>query len=290
MEPSEGPNSSTGDTSVRVPDSHRGPRSYGRNKGRDRTPRKIDSDPSNTNADQHPPKRHHKPPRSSESTQSAVGSSIIVSRAPAASVSGDSSTLPRKHNPRNRKPSRPPHTDDATKPSDLETSKNDGHTNDKPPLRQQKYKRGAKFNAELTTKPSSPENAGSKPSEKYKSKYKHSQDPEIPDDLTSRLIYALSSRPYPDCPICFSEIHPTQPTWSCSPSIPIIRSDNADSDEQQYCWTIFHMKCIGSWATKSVKEIADALRARGEEGRRGDWRCPGCQAKREIVPSGYWYV
>jgi transcriptional repressor NF-X1 len=22
----------------------------------------------------------------------------------------------------------------------------------------------------------------------------------------------------------------------------------------------------------------------------GDWRCPGCQAKREVVPSGYWYV
>ncbi|KAF9460740.1 hypothetical protein BDZ94DRAFT_1265402 [Collybia nuda] len=48
------------------------------------------------------------------------------------------------------------------------------------------------------------------------------------------------------------------------------------------------MKCIVSWASKSVKDVADAWRARGEEGRRGDWRCPGCQVKRESIPSGYW--
>ena len=34
---------------------------------------------------------------------------------------------------------------------------------------------------------------------------------------------------------------------------------------EQYCWTTFQVKCIRSWASKSVKDIADAWRARGEE-------------------------
>ncbi|KAJ7637122.1 hypothetical protein FB45DRAFT_908302 [Roridomyces roridus] len=49
---------------------------------------------------------------------------------------------------------------------------------------------------------------------------------------------------------------------------------------QQYCWTTFHLKCIRSWAAKSVKEVADAWAARGEPQRGGEWRCPGCQARR----------
>lgn len=108
------------------------------------------------------------------------------------------------------------------------------------------------------------------------------------DDLASSLIRNLSTPPYPDCPICFSAIRPEQAIWSCSPSIPIVTSSEAQV--QQHCWTSFHVKCIRSWAEKSVKDVADALRARGEMDIKGDWRCPGCQAKREVVPSGYWYV
>lgn len=108
------------------------------------------------------------------------------------------------------------------------------------------------------------------------------------DDLTSTLIRGLSTPPYPDCPICFSSIRPDHAIWSCSPSIPIVVSSEAQVKE--YCWTSFHVKCIRSWAEKSVKDVAEAWRARGETDKKGDWRCPGCQAKREIVPSGYWYV
>ncbi|KAF7350455.1 FKBP12-associated protein 1-like protein [Mycena venus] len=102
----------------------------------------------------------------------------------------------------------------------------------------------------------------------------------VADDLTSRLIAALGTPPYPDCPICFSAVHPAQPTWSCSPSIPVLET-------QQYCWTTFHLKCIRSWAAKSVKEVADAWAARGEPHRGGEWRCPGCQARRVAVPTSY---
>ena len=108
------------------------------------------------------------------------------------------------------------------------------------------------------------------------------------DDLASSLIRDLSSPPYPDCPICFSAIRPEQAIWSCSPSIPIIVSNGAQVRE--YCWSSFHLKCIRSWAEKSMKAVADAWRARGIAEKGAEWRCPGCQAKREIVPSGYWYV
>ncbi|KAF8651138.1 hypothetical protein AX16_004861 [Volvariella volvacea WC 439] len=122
------------------------------------------------------------------------------------------------------------------------------------------------------------------PSERYKPR-SESQLPEG-DDLTSTLIRSLNTPPFPDCPICFNSIHPAQPTWSCSPSTPIV-VNTAQGEEVQYCWTIFHVKCIRSWASKSVKEVSEAWRARGEE-RQGDWRCPGCQVKREVVPTGYW--
>ncbi|KAH9918761.1 uncharacterized protein BXZ73DRAFT_52831 [Epithele typhae] len=116
------------------------------------------------------------------------------------------------------------------------------------------------------------------------------------DDLTSRLIAELSAPPYQDCLICFAPITPMQPTWSCSPSSPTMAAEDeegAGSKEPrvgtgtQCCWVTFHLKCIREWAQKSVKDIEDAWRARGEE-KQGDWRCPGCQSKRTAIPSSYW--
>ncbi|KAJ7136015.1 hypothetical protein C8R44DRAFT_609441 [Mycena epipterygia] len=132
--------------------------------------------------------------------------------------------------------------------------------------------RAAKFNTGLTS--------GDAPSAAPKyTRPKHKPAP-VADDLTSILTAALGTAPYPDCPICFSAVHPAQPTWSCSPSIPVLET-------QQYCWTTFHLKCIRSWAAKSVKEVADAWTARGEPHRGGEWRCPGCQARRVAVPTSY---
>ncbi|CAL1709094.1 unnamed protein product [Somion occarium] len=147
-------------------------------------------------------------------------------------------------------------------------------------------KRGVKFNPNLTdSKDFKP-----KPAHKYRSKAPKA------DDLTSRLIHSLSRPPYADCPICFSAIHPAQPSWSCSPLIPIspVTDEKESSGEAsrtaetaQCCWTTFHLKCIRSWASKSVKDLEDAWRARGDS-RKAEWRCPGCQAKRLVVPTSYW--
>jgi hypothetical protein len=100
------------------------------------------------------------------------------------------------------------------------------------------------------------------------------------DDLTSILTFALSNPPYPECMICFNPILPGHPSWSCSPK---------EEKDAQSCWNTFHLKCIKPWAEKSVKDTEDAWRARGEE-RKGEWRCPGCQSQREIVPRKYWWV
>ena len=144
---------------------------------------------------------------------------------------------------------------------------------------------------EETPTPRAQPSSSSKPSQTSKQRHKPRPPRSQPDDLTSTLIKALSTRPYPDCSICFSAIHPLQPTWSCSPSIPQVPNVSpADGAIPQYCWNTFHLKCIKSWAEKSVKELEKAWQNRGETGKKGEWRCPGCQAKREVVPTGYWYA
>ncbi|KAF9487195.1 hypothetical protein BDN71DRAFT_1458737 [Pleurotus eryngii] len=135
-------------------------------------------------------------------------------------------------------------------------------------------KRRAPFNNTLTDSVAQPEN--SRPPAAHVKKA-HLKKP-AGDDLTSKLIYTLSTPPYADCPICFAAIHPAQPVWSCLPSV---------NDGPSCCYTPFHLKCVRSWAAKSVKDIEAAYAARGEGGKSGEWRCPGCQKRREEVPARY---
>ncbi|PPR05076.1 hypothetical protein CVT24_010263 [Panaeolus cyanescens] len=115
-------------------------------------------------------------------------------------------------------------------------------------------------------------------------------------DLTSTLIRSLSTPPYPDCLICFSAVRPEQAVWSCSPEWGVLGDDDANATAStnananasaQYCWKTFHVKCIKSWADKSVKDLREAWRSRGVEDwkAKGEWRCPGCQVRRKEVPN-----
>ena len=63
----------------------------------------------------------------------------------------------------------------------------------------------------------------------------------VAQDLTTRLTESMCKSPYADCPICFNEIHPLQPTWSCAIS----------EETNRCCWTVFHNKCIVAWSKKS---------------------------------------
>jgi transcriptional repressor NF-X1 len=107
------------------------------------------------------------------------------------------------------------------------------------------------------------------------------------DDLTSRLTHDLRTFPYLDCIICYNPIRPLQPTWSCSPSSPIVPAEPVQG--AQYCWVTLHLKCVRSWASKNIADTLQAYKARGEN-KPGDWLCIGCRARRSIEPSSYRYV
>ncbi|KAG0702207.1 hypothetical protein DFH29DRAFT_922785 [Suillus ampliporus] len=210
-----------------------------------------------------------KPRRSPGASQTAGSSSV-------ADGTGDGPPPTRKSRP----PRRPQGTSAAKEPN---VTENQPQPQSKGPSRR------SKFNTSLSepillvsdskpqTRAHPPPQASSQPKKARPPRPK----PLPADDLTSILTHALSTHPYPDCPICFNSIRPEQPTWSCSSSDP--------SENLQCCWTTFHLKCIRAWASKSVKDLQDAWRVRGEE-RSGEWRCPGCQAKRERVPSSYLQV
>ncbi|KAJ7597086.1 hypothetical protein C8J56DRAFT_307354 [Mycena floridula] len=181
-----------------------------------------------------------------------------------ADVSSSSQTSRPPRNRRN-KPKRPAQeTEDPEKPVEPKVG--------------QSRRRGRKFEAGLT--------AGTSNSNASKERLRKKQDFEG-NDLVSNLIRNLSVSPYAECVVCFNPIHPAQPTWSCSPTIPITVATDSSSVEPQYCWTTFHLKCIQSWSQKSFKDMQDAWRARGESHRGGEWRCPGCQGKRTALIGGY---
>jgi len=110
--------------------------------------------------------------------------------------------------------------------------------------------------------------------------------PPTSGDLTSRLIYSLTHKDDAvDCPICFNPVHPSQPIWSCAPP-PVDPLADPSATPATCCWTIFHIRCIKEWARKSVAATREAYRARSVD-LPGDWRCPGCQTKRTVVPQAY---
>ena len=146
-----------------------------------------------------------------------------------------------------------------------------------------RQKRRGKFDGKLTTgdaEPHQEERRINPDREKYRVDYKS-------DDLTTRLIHDLRTSPYLDCAICFNPIRPQQPTWSCSPNTPIIYTEG--SQQAQYCWATLHLKCVRSWASKSIADVRQAYEVRGED-KPGEWSCIGCRAKRTIEPSSYRYM
>lgn len=224
--------------------------------------------PGNFNQNRsHDHKQERSNPRRPPGASQTAGSSSVVDE------TGRGNARPRK--------SRPPRY-----PQGATTANESNVTDSQPQSQAKRVSRRAKFNSSLSEP--TPLTGDSKPEAKahlplqVSSLPKKEQPPRrkapLADDLTSTLTHALSTRPYPDCPICFNPIRPEQHTWSCSSSDP--------SENLQCCWITFHLKCIRAWASKSVKDLQDAWRARGEE-RIGEWRCPGCQAKRESVPSSY---
>ncbi|KAI0037225.1 hypothetical protein K488DRAFT_39490 [Vararia minispora EC-137] len=214
----------------------------------------------------------------SVSGPSAPASDISDRDKPARRTDGVPSKPPRRRQPREKS--------DASRVDASDYTESKGLLRDAPPHPHKK--RAARFNPGL----SEPSAAREKSATAKTATVRYAQPPSKDDDLTTILTRALCTSPYPDCPICFAPIHPAQPTWSCSPSSPARTGATVDgnaprTENAQCCWTTFHLKCIRPWADKSVKDVEAAWRARGED-KKGDWRCPGCQMKRETVPQIYW--
>lgn len=105
------------------------------------------------------------------------------------------------------------------------------------------------------------------------------------DDLASRLIRGLTTRPFLECPICFSDLLPAQAIWSCLPTYSTAEPMAADTT---CCYTPFHLSCMQDWSSRSLKEAREKARDRPA----GDqspitWRCPGCQKHRETTVTNY---
>ncbi|KAJ2960802.1 hypothetical protein NQZ79_g3835 [Umbelopsis isabellina] len=108
------------------------------------------------------------------------------------------------------------------------------------------------------------------------------KEDEIKDLLTS-LTHGLTTSTY-ECMICWDVVRPGQQTWSCD-----------------CCWAVFHLGCVQTWANKSlngkhmqirVTKIlminfdfipADATSNLPVK----NWRCPGCQYTRTVIPKEY---
>lgn len=177
----------------------------------------------------------------------------------------------KSHPPRRRHP--PKGTDDSSSNQEKEKGKD-------------RVVRRAKFNANLTPAADAQPVAVAATSlpAKHRRHPKAFKPPPDAGDLTSNLIRELSKPPYLDCLICFSAIHPSQPTWSCSPLIQM------QDENSPYCWTTFHLKCIREWSEKSYKEVKAAWEAREEFNKNGEWRCPACQGRRDKLIKGYVYA
>ncbi|GHJ84018.1 hypothetical protein NliqN6_0420 [Naganishia liquefaciens] len=105
------------------------------------------------------------------------------------------------------------------------------------------------------------------------------------DDLASKLIRGLTTRPFLECPICFSDLLPSQAIWSC---LPTYSSTDSTSGDTTCCYTPFHLSCMQDWSSRSLKEARERARDRPP----GDpapitWRCPGCQKHRESTVTNY---
>ena len=88
-------------------------------------------------------------------------------------------------------------------------------------------------------------------------------------DIATRTHEDIMSGAY-ECPICTSEIGRNSRVWSC-----------------QTCWTVFHLTCVKKWSTNEGSTMAQQRNQDGEFASPRQWRCPGCNLPKDILPSTY---
>ncbi|KAI9316413.1 hypothetical protein BX666DRAFT_1859237 [Dichotomocladium elegans] len=92
-------------------------------------------------------------------------------------------------------------------------------------------------------------------------KKKQHRNPDA-NDLAGGLAQDLKSATY-ECMVCWDVVRPAHQTWTCD-----------------CCWAVFHLSCVKKWATKSLQETETNKPIT-------NWRCPGCQHTRTVIPKDY---
>lgn len=87
-------------------------------------------------------------------------------------------------------------------------------------------------------------------------------------DVATRTHEDISNAAY-ECPICTSEVTGSSRVWSC-----------------KTCWTVFHLSCIKKWSTDEGSTLSQQRNV-GDLPPPRQWRCPGCNLPKDILPSIY---
>ena len=88
-------------------------------------------------------------------------------------------------------------------------------------------------------------------------------------DIATRTHEDISNNLY-ECPICTSEIGRHSKVWSC-----------------KTCWTVFHLSCITKWSKNEGAAMAQQTNQDGHIPLPRQWRCPGCNLPKDVLPSSY---
>ena len=88
-------------------------------------------------------------------------------------------------------------------------------------------------------------------------------------DIATRIHEDISNGVY-ECPICTSEVASNSKVWSC-----------------KTCWTVFHLTCIKKWSQNEGSTLAQHTNEDGNLPPPRQWRCPGCNLPKDVLPSAY---
>ena len=88
-------------------------------------------------------------------------------------------------------------------------------------------------------------------------------------DIASRTHEDITHGIY-ECPICTNEVSQNSKIWSC-----------------KTCWTVFHLSCIKKWSTNEGSTQAQRPNENGDLPPPRQWRCPGCNLPKDVLPSTY---
>ena len=88
-------------------------------------------------------------------------------------------------------------------------------------------------------------------------------------DIATRTHEDIANGIY-ECPICTNEVARNSKVWSC-----------------KTCWTVFHLSCIKKWSTNEGSTQAQRPNENGDLPPPRQWRCPGCNLPKDVLPSTY---